>query len=95
MKGRLFLFWIAITLFGCYDEKNSDIVGCGKEYQKPEIVSCFDIIRSDDVRLSTLLINKCTGETWVAQYSETQGLESYKWLKINKTDRENNFVPIK
>ena len=58
---------------------------------------CFDLHTTKDSRASNILIDKCTGETWVLQYLEVgEGEEKYiryGWNKLTKTANLNNFMP--
>ena len=87
---------VIITLSSCYDKED-------EKHSEQEIKNCFDIIKTGDVLPNKFLINRCTGETWTIQFEEypntkikgkTIGDRTYRWLKINKTEDENNFRAI-
>lgn len=57
---------------------------------------CFDIVNvtQGPVSLRPILINKCTGETWIALYGEVSLEDSkkgmrYSWYRMEKSYIEN------
>lgn len=59
---------------------------------------CYEVIEMQEVRLSPMLLNKCTGETWITattQLYDEKGKESgitYRWWRLDKYLGENSFV---
>ena len=96
LLNKILLLIIIMTLSSCYDKED-------EKHSEQEIKNCFDIIKTGDVVPNKFLINRCTGETWTIQFEEypntkikgkTIGDRTYRWLKINKTEDENNFRAI-
>jgi len=84
---RWCLMLVPILLSGCFEDKKPE---------SPQPIACFDIIdHHDDPPPSPILINKCTGETWIALYelaTDADGKSKdrvYKWYRMRQTDQVN------
>jgi hypothetical protein len=80
------LILVALLLSGCLEDK------------KPEpsaAVACYDIINHQGPPPSPVLINKCTGDTWIVLYDEKPDVNGksvdkvYNWYRMWTTEREN------
>lgn len=93
MKKFLWLFAL-LTLVACFEDSKP------KDSKPKETVQsmCFDIvIVPGNPMLSPILIDKCTGQTWVAQIApqykdgKPSGIDSYIWSVMGTFTMPNTF----
>jgi hypothetical protein len=72
------------------------------EDKTPTLEMCYDIVIGRNSANESILINKCTGETWMmlretAPKEKDELTPSYtnRWYKINKAEFENTVAGIK
>lgn len=95
----VFLF-LVLPLSGCLEDDKPSV---DIKFPDAQEQTCFDIIsQPGHAYLVSVLINRCTGETWVAQFWENSGKDgkkdgtiTYVWLKMDAYDSPNNFTKPK
>jgi hypothetical protein len=93
MKRGFLVFCSVALLAGCWDDKRTDLSS------QPEAKECFTIITHEGIPPSPILLNKCTGETWVVLYEEVpdssnpkQVSREYDWYKMNRSSLANAYA---
>jgi hypothetical protein len=99
MNGILVV--IAIVAIAFFFEGRIDV---GRAEVKPLEPICYDVVGIDDAGtgLSPILINKCTGETWVALRAPypkdkdgSDGGFSWRWYRLERYSPENAIEVVK
>ena len=80
----------ALALAGCWPED--------RVVEAKAADQCFDIFEAPQVPVSKILLNKCTGETWVIsiqnyplEKGETVPGRSYQWHPMSRFISENSY----
>jgi hypothetical protein len=78
--------FLLLLLTGCFEDKTT---------APSPPVACYDIISHEGPPPSPVLINKCTGQTWMVLYSDVSDVDGktmdkiYQWYLIPRSEEDN------